>query len=57
MAKSTPVGVFWSLFKFIVAVFAILLIMLGIVVAPSPVPFGIVFIVLGFFCYPPSPRT
>ncbi len=49
MSKSTPVGIFWSLFKIVVAIFAILLIIIGIVVAPSPVPFGIVFIVLGFF--------
>lgn len=38
-----------SLFKFLVTLFAILLIFIGIIVAPSPVPFGIIFIVIGFF--------
>ncbi|MBT8471025.1 MAG: hypothetical protein HKN14_08005 [Marinicaulis sp.] len=49
MAKRHSTGLIASLFKFMVAAFAVLLIIIGVIVAPSPVPFGIVFIILGFF--------
>ena len=43
------VRLFRAIFKGVVSLFAILLIAIGIVVAPSPIPFGIVFIAIGFF--------
>ena len=36
-------------FKFLVTVFAIILIVAGVILAPTPAPFGIVFILIGFF--------
>lgn len=36
-------------FKFLVTIFAILLIFAGIVLTPTPAPFGIIFILIGFF--------
>ena len=49
MAKQHSTGFLASLFKFLVAAFGVLLIVIGIIVAPSPIPFGIIFILLGFF--------
>ncbi len=40
---------FRIIFKFFVSIFAILLILIGIITTPTPIPFGIVFIALGFF--------
>ncbi len=39
---------FRAMFKGVVTLFALLLIAIGIVVTPSPIPFGIIFIALGF---------
>ncbi len=36
-------------FKFLVTLFAIVLILVGIVMTPTPIPFGIVLIIFGFF--------
>lgn len=36
-----------AVFRFAVAVFAVMLILAGLVLMPSPIPFGIVFIGLG----------
>ncbi len=41
--------IFRAVFKFFVAAIAVLMIVIGIIVAPSPIPFGIIFILLGFF--------
>ena len=46
--RSHATGLFRSVFKFLVSIFAILLIIIGIIVAPSPIPFGIIFISIGF---------
>lgn len=35
------------LFRFALTIFAIILIIVGIITAPTPVPFGIIFIILG----------
>ena len=37
------------LFKFLVTLFALTLMLIGIIVAPSPIPFGVVFFFIGFF--------
>jgi membrane protein YdbS with pleckstrin-like domain len=42
------VRVFRAIFKALVTLFALLLIAIGILVTPSPIPFGIVFIAIGF---------
>lgn len=47
MPKRHSASLFRSFFKFLVSAFAIILIIIGIIVAPSPIPFGIVFIALG----------
>lgn len=39
---------FRAIFKALVTMFAMLMILIGIIVAPSPIPFGFVFIILGF---------
>ncbi|MEE2691607.1 MAG: hypothetical protein VX640_08715 [Pseudomonadota bacterium] len=39
--------IFLALFRFAVAVFAVLLVLAGLVLTPSPIPFGFVFIILG----------
>ena len=36
-------------FKFLVTIFAIFLIIVGLVVTPTPVPFGIIFVIIGLF--------
>ena len=36
------------IFKFLVTLFAIIMILVGLVMTPTPVPFGIVFVLLGF---------
>jgi len=36
-------------FKFLVSIFAVILIFAGIVLTPAPAPFGIIFIFIGFF--------
>lgn len=36
------------IFRLLVSIFAALLIMVGVVLAPSPVPLGLIFIALGF---------
>ncbi len=38
-----------AIFKGLVAMFAIVMIVIGIIVAPSPLPFGLIFIAIGFF--------
>lgn len=48
MPQAKAGSIFWSLFKFAVSLFALLLILIGIIIAPSPAPFGIIFIALGF---------
>lgn len=37
-----------AVFRFAVAVFAVVMIIAGLVLMPSPIPFGIVFVSLGF---------
>lgn len=37
------------LFRVAVSVFAVLLMLVGVILAPSPVPFGIIIFALGFF--------
>ena len=39
--------IFFGIFKFAVAVFAWLLIVVGVILTPSPIPFGIIFIAIG----------
>lgn len=36
-------------FKFLVTLFAIILIIVGAIMTPTPVPFGIIFVIIGFF--------
>ena len=36
-------------FKFLVTVFAIILIIIGIILTPTPAPFGLIFLIIGFF--------
>ncbi len=36
-----------ALFRFAVAVFAVMMIIAGLIIAPTPLPFGFVFIILG----------
>jgi|GEM_PF-1800089 len=47
MAKRKGDGIFWSVFKFFVAVVGLILILVGLIVSPSPVPFGFVPFVIG----------
>ncbi|WDI30940.1 hypothetical protein PUV54_13350 [Hyphococcus flavus] len=42
------IRLFRTIFKAMVTMFAILLIVIGIIVMPSPIPFGIIFIGIGF---------
>ncbi|GJL95917.1 MAG: hypothetical protein DHS20C05_23220 [Hyphococcus sp.] len=49
MAAFVRNTIFRAIFKFFVSLFAILLILIGIITTPTPIPFGIVFIALGFF--------
>jgi len=41
------VTIILAMFKFAVAVFALLLILIGLIVMPTPLPFGIIFVILG----------
>lgn len=42
------VRLFRAIFKMVVTLFALLLIAIGILVMPSPIPFGVIFIAIGF---------
>ncbi|MEL6362114.1 MAG: hypothetical protein AAFR21_13635 [Pseudomonadota bacterium] len=41
-------ALFFAIFKFAVTLLALVFIVIGIIVTPSPIPFGIVLIALGF---------
>lgn len=38
----------FAVFKFAVAVFAVILILVGAIITPTPIPFGVVFMAIGF---------
>ncbi|MEM9495918.1 MAG: hypothetical protein AAGA09_07930 [Pseudomonadota bacterium] len=47
--RGVPMKLLHSIIRAIVAIFAILMILIGVILAPSPIPFGIILVALGFF--------